>query len=190
MSICGRRPATAKFPTAQTTREDFCQIFTQEMNSLYLLSFFLTGDHEKAEQGFTAGMEDCVQGNPVFQEWARAWSRRAIIKNAIRIASPWTQGLNATVPELNPAEWNADIRSAFAVVAQMQPLDRFVYVMSVLERYSDHECATLLNTTKEQVVAARTRALRRLAPHSGSKSSAEVFRGLLVADGRPSPAGV
>ena len=58
------------------------------MNSLYLLSFLLTADREKAEQCFVSGLEDAVEGNPVFKEWARSWARRVIILNAVRVINP------------------------------------------------------------------------------------------------------
>src|SRR2546426_1008725 len=73
---------------AYATRADFCRIFQDEMKPLYLLAFLLTADHAKAEQCFVAGIADVVEGNPVFREWAHSWSRRTIIKNAIRILSP------------------------------------------------------------------------------------------------------
>lgn len=183
MSIRGRHRASTKGSTPQTTRDDFCQIFTRDMKSLYLLSFLLTADHKQAEQCFAAGMEDCVEGNPVFKEWAHAWSRRAIIKNAIRIVSPLGQRTNSSELALNAVEWDSELSPALAVVTQLEPLQRFVYVMSILERYSDHECSTLLVTTKEQVVAARTRALQRLSVRDGTNPSpAEVVGKLLTTE--------
>src|SRR6266542_167996 len=67
---------------------DFCQIFDQDMSSLYLLSLLLTGDHEKAEQCFVSGLENAVNRNRVFKEWARSWARRVIIQNALHIMNP------------------------------------------------------------------------------------------------------
>jgi len=58
------------------------------MNGLYLLSLLLTADREKAEQCFVSGLEDAVDGNPVFKEWARSWARRVIIQNAVRVINP------------------------------------------------------------------------------------------------------
>jgi len=58
----------------------------------------------------------------------------------------------------------------------LQPLDRFVFVMSVLEGYADRECSALLGCTPAEVVEARIRALqviRRSASsfrEAGSKS--------------------
>jgi hypothetical protein len=43
--------------TTYMTGTDFCKIFTEEMNSLYLLAFLLTADSDKAEQCFVRGWE-------------------------------------------------------------------------------------------------------------------------------------
>src|ERR1700752_4953695 len=74
--------------TAYVSSHDFCRIFDENMNSLYLLAFLLTADHGKAEQCFVSGLEDAVEGNPVFRGWAHSWARRTIIQNAVRLISP------------------------------------------------------------------------------------------------------
>ena len=70
------------------TSADFCQIFDKDMSSLYLLSLLLTGDHKKAEECFVAGLENAVDRNRVFKDWARGWARRVIIQNALRTVDP------------------------------------------------------------------------------------------------------
>lgn len=39
------------------TREEFLKIFEEDMNGLYQLSFLLTGDHQKGERCFVAGID-------------------------------------------------------------------------------------------------------------------------------------
>src|ERR1700756_350537 len=68
--------------------KDFRRIFEEDLNSLYQLSFLLTGDHQKAERCFVAGLEDCVKDSQVFREWARTWAKRVIVKNAICELNP------------------------------------------------------------------------------------------------------
>ena len=75
-------------PMPYASNGDFQRIFHEDMNGLYLLSFLLTADHEKAEQCFVSGLEDAVNGNRVFKEWARSWARRVIIKNAVKVINP------------------------------------------------------------------------------------------------------
>jgi hypothetical protein len=153
-------------PTPYASSADFCRIFDEDMNDLYLLSFLLTADHEKAEQCFVSGLEDAVEGNPVFQEWARSWARRAIIQNAVRAINPRPVeggGRSHSTSDDNqgkalPPQQQVEI----AGVLGLEPFDRFVYVMTVLERYSDHECSLLLGCARRDVLAARTRALQQL----------------------------
>src|SRR6266496_465100 len=54
-------------------------------------------------------------------------------------------------------------RTVIQNVIRLVPLERFVFVMSVLERYSDHDCSLLLNCTVKNVIDARLQALRALA---------------------------
>src|SRR6476659_5385435 len=74
--------------TEYATCKDFQQIFTEDMVGLHRLAFLLTADEARAEQCFVAGLEDSIHGNPVFRQWARAWSKRAIIQNAIKTMAP------------------------------------------------------------------------------------------------------
>jgi hypothetical protein len=153
-------------PIPYASSADFCRIFDEDMNDLYLLSFLLTADRERAEQCFVSGLEDAVEGNPVFKEWARSWARRAIIQNAVRAINPrpveragrsHSTSVNNNDKALAPQQ-----QVEIAGVLGLEPFDRFVYVMTVLERYSDHECSLLLGCARRDVLAARTRALQQL----------------------------
>jgi DNA-directed RNA polymerase specialized sigma24 family protein len=142
--------------TAYTTSDDFCRIFSEEMDDLYSLALLLTADTEKAEQCFVAGIGDCVEGNAVFREWARSWARRAIVQQAIRATMP-TEGrpdAAATLEGLN---------AGMMAVIQLDTLERFVYVMSVLEGFSQQDCSILLGVPRQSVVNARSRAIAQLA---------------------------
>jgi DNA-directed RNA polymerase specialized sigma24 family protein len=155
-------------PSQYATSDDFQQIFDQDMSGLYLLSFLLTADREKAEQCFVSGLEDAVQGNPVFKEWARSWARREIIRNAVRVINPRPANggshhssaavsSNGTTPQ-QPFE--------IAAVLRLEPFERFVYVMTVLEHYSDQDSAVLLGCARRDVLIARTRALQQIGTAS------------------------
>lgn len=172
-------------PKPYASHDDFCRVFDEDMNSLYLLSFLLTADREKAEQCFVSGLEDAVEGNPIFKEWARSWARRVIIVNAVRAINP------------RPMEQNGRSSSALvsgngrtppmeqgeiAAILALEPFERFVYVITVLERYSDQDCSLLLGCARRDVVAARHRAFEqsgsamashsRQSPPAGSEKSA------------------
>jgi hypothetical protein len=54
--------------TPYPTVADFLRAFDEEMHSLYLLSFLLTADHDKAEQCLVSAMGECVEGIGVFMD--------------------------------------------------------------------------------------------------------------------------
>ena len=143
------------------TRSQFCQIFAEDENALYLLSLLLTADASKAEQCFVAGLEDSIHGNPVFREWARAWSKRMIVKNAIRMISPAPGKVNGA-PHVSDSDTSLDLGGELTAVLQLAPLERFVFVMSVLEGYSIQDCSILLNCTRQYVESAQAGALQHL----------------------------
>lgn len=143
------------------TRSEFCRIFEKDMNRLYLLSFMLTGDRVIAEQCFVGGLHIAQEGNHVFREWAESWARRAIIQNAIRVIRPRKQPDSSHTAIRS----NDNARTELAEVARIVDLpafERFAFVMTVLERYSDQECSLLLGCMRGDVEAARTRALDRI----------------------------
>jgi len=149
-------------------REDFRRIFTGDLGGLYQLSFLLTRDSVKAEQCFVGGLEDCVAGNSVFRGWARSWAKRAIIQNAIRELKPRPSVSNS--PPTPPVVSDMDQLSSgpgnyfeIDAVFRLEDYERFVFVMSVLEHYSEHDCAVLLECSVPEVREARTRALKELA---------------------------
>jgi hypothetical protein len=138
--------------------KDFCRIFAQDMDHLYLLSFLLTADRATAEKCFVAGLADSASSPRVFKEWADSWARRMIIQNAINITRP-----NAGDHVLKgSADWEMEVPAGLSGIVELSALERFVFVMSVLERYSDHDCALLLGSTRRDVIAARLRALQQL----------------------------
>ena len=150
------------------TAEDFRELFTEGRNGLYMLSFLLTANHEKAEQCFVAGLDDCVDGNVVFQEWAGMWARRVIVRNAIRIITPHKGQLQPAEIAYQPAGKRSVLEMPvhdvpFANVLRLNDFERFVYVLSVLERFSDQECAVLLGISWKEVRETRAIAVQHVS---------------------------
>jgi len=161
---------TMERATEYATCKDFKQIFTEDMAGLHRLAFLLTADHAQAEQCFVAGLEDSIHGNPVFRQWARAWSKRTIIQSAIKAIGS-APGRHGAIPEAAEAHWQSgdDVETIAAVVASWEPFERFVFVMAVLEGYGLRECAALLACPVQDVIAAKSLALQRLAAQSGTE---------------------
>jgi DNA-directed RNA polymerase specialized sigma24 family protein len=152
-------------PGPYATAADFEQIFMQDMSGLYLLAFLLAGSRDGAEKCFVNGVAESVRGYRVFKEWARSWARRTIILSAIRLFEPRRNSetakpdpLTARTIDKLPLESQKEV----SAILQLPSFERFVFVMSALERYSERECSILLGCGPREVTAARTRALRQL----------------------------
>ena len=159
----------------QASAADFCKVFRQDMDILFWLALALTNDEGKAEQCFVAGLDECMDGNPVFKEWARSWSRRVVIKNAIRLMSP-RPGM------ISPPSFFHRHEKADAPLMRLQPFDRFVFVMSLLEGYKDGDCASLLGCSVANVAEARLRALQQIGPAMEPSSAHPEDRERVVLD--------
>ena len=148
--------------TQYATVTDFCEIFTEEMHSLYLLSFLLTADQDKAEQCFIGGLGECVEGIGAFMEWSRLWARRAIIKQAMLMVRPSPSDTDHWSPIHAKAAVAALPNGLFAAILSLSAFERFVFVMSILEGQSEQDCAVLLRCSRRDVMIARVFALTRL----------------------------
>ena len=159
------------------TAADFKQIFSDDINSLYLLSLLLTGSSEKAEECFVEGIGESTKENRVFKEWARSWARRTIIQSAIRVIGPGERSVTAIrtadlerVMEKVPMILHAEV----CAILELAPFERFVFVMSVLERYSDNDCSILLGCARRDIVTARAHAMQQLVTLLGLQHNSAV----------------
>jgi DNA-directed RNA polymerase specialized sigma24 family protein len=159
------------------TRDEFLNMFDEDMNSLYQLSFLLTGDHQKGERCFVAGIEDCAKENRAFREWARAWAKRVIVEKAIREQHPRRSHSNSFALLRANSSHNRQSSGPIGhfdvdAVLGLADFERFVFVLCVLERYREHECALLLGCPASEVRDARTRSIEELA-RSGPIASSQ-----------------
>jgi DNA-directed RNA polymerase specialized sigma24 family protein len=164
MTFTGKKQAR-KQEDGYATDEDFRRVFTEGTDELYQLSFLLTADHHKAEQCFLSGLEDSVKENHVFKEWARSWAKRAIIQNALRQLKPYPLATSfslALPPNVVPQPSDQDRHFEVDAVVALGDFERFVFVMSVLEHYSEHECSLLLACSAREIREARARATMQL----------------------------
>ena len=157
------RKQTAKHESAtDAVAADFCRIFENDMDRLYLLSFLLTADPQLAEECFVRGLEDAITSNRVFKEWADAWARRVIIQHAIQMIQPASVDDARANSTHSPSDKGATPARVAAITA-LPAFERFAFVISVLERYSDQDCSLLLGASRADVIAARTRAVQHIA---------------------------
>lgn len=173
VAVAAKRLSSEQWTTAYATGADFCRIFKVDMKNLYLLSLVLTADPAKAEQCFVAALDDCAASNQVFKEWSGSWARRAIVKNALRLIAPeYANGVsNIAVASDATDRARLEVQVEISALFDLSSFERFAFVMSVLEGYSDQDCALLLGCTRQAVIAARVRAAQEIA------RSAEVQHG-------------
>jgi hypothetical protein len=171
-----RSPISTDISRAYATSTEFCRAFTDNMDSVHLLSFLLTGDLTKAEECFVSGLADCVTGSPVFRDWARSWARRTTVQNAIRMLTPRKD--HSAVADLLHGPVSCSFartpEAGYAIggVLRLKDFERFVYVMSVLEKYSDQDCAVLLGCSRQDIGETRMKALVHVAQTEGLRAMA------------------
>jgi DNA-directed RNA polymerase specialized sigma24 family protein len=141
------------------------------MDSMHSLSFLLTADLAKAEECFVSGLEGCVKGSYVFRDWARSWARRTIVQNAVRMLAPRKNHSAVTEVPSDPVICSfgrtPEADHAIASIFRLEDFERFVFVMSVLEQYSDQDCAVLLGCSRQEIGETRMRALLHVAESDG-----------------------
>ena len=99
------------------TPEDFRRILNEDLNLLYQLSFLLTTDHQKAERCLVESIEDCANENGVFREFARPWTKRVVVVNAIRELKPRPIRSNSSLLPSIGNQWRSDPTGHFTADA-------------------------------------------------------------------------
>jgi hypothetical protein len=156
------KPKIPKFRADYAKHADFCDVFRSDTKPLYLLAFLLTANHKESEQCFVSTVDEGFKEQAVFKEWARSWVKRRLIENAIKIVSP-ASARNGRKRDL----WSAGQRETHREceidnVTNLDRFERFVFVMSILERYSNWDCSLVLGCSMNRVALARIMTLRRL----------------------------
>lgn len=134
------------------------------MHRLYSLALLLTGEHKVAEECFQLALKQCIEGADVFCGWEEAWSRRAIVKQAIQMVRPKPGDSDAALTAGLVHQEDTPSR-----LLALQPFERFVFAMTVLEGYAVRETAALLNTVPSEVTRTRMRVLEALGPDSPAR---------------------
>jgi hypothetical protein len=159
--------------TPYATAADLFKTFTEEMHSLYLLSLLLTANNDKAEQCFVSAMGECLEEIGVLMDWTRSRARRAIIKYAIRIIMPAPAHADSvSLIGLKPPATSAETNPLAPILA-LDPFERFVFVISVLEGRSEEDCTILLRGSRRDITIARALALKRLANSDAAYTQAD-----------------
>jgi len=162
--MCGHKKLSmSEEHGAFANSRDFCRIFVRHLNSLYKLAFLLTADHSLAEQCTLATHDQTLTAYGISKAAAKSWIRRALIKNALRIVRRELEvGLQRPEPSKD------EFSSPFNAIISLQPMERFVFVLSVLEGISDCACSQLFGCAVPEIGPARVRALESLSTFQNS----------------------
>jgi DNA-directed RNA polymerase specialized sigma24 family protein len=158
-----RKPESASFRAEYAKITDFCAVLEREIKPFYLFAFLLTANHKEAEQCFSSALEKDCKENSVFKGRIESWIKRSILKKAIAMA--FSRSANTEEPRDHWFDGKEQLRANSMVIAvtSLAGLERFVFVMSVLEKYSLRDCSLLLKCTLATVEQSRVDALCKLA---------------------------
>ena len=168
-----KKPTIADFRAEFAKHADFCDVFENDTQSLYLLAFLLTTNHKQSEQCFVSTVDEVFKEPVVFKEWVRSWVKRRLIENAIEIVSPTSPRNRQKRDQWSSWKREKERECEIDTVTKLAAFERFVFVMSILERYSNWECALLLECCINNVDQARMRALCRLRDFAALVSRAD-----------------
>jgi DNA-directed RNA polymerase specialized sigma24 family protein len=164
-------------------KEEFVSVFECERAALQRLALLLTANSEAAKRCLIGAFRGCIASSSVSREWALVWSRRMVIRNAISLVmGPGGQsfvntnddaynGLIAFSPNDSP-----DAGRTSEAILDLPDLERFVFVICVLERYSIRECALLLGKSPREVNEVRHRVGNQPGQVDGTRRELTTFQ--------------
>ncbi len=158
-----KKPDIANFRADYAKLADFCEVCERDMKRFYLLAFLLTTNHKEAEQCFASTVEKGCEENSVFKGWIESWIKRGLITKAIHIVFSGSARANEQRNLWCEGVRESQVSSLVNAVTSLDDLERFVFVMSILEGYSSRECSLLLKCTTGNIVQLRVRASCKLA---------------------------
>jgi len=154
------RQPTSSYPLKHpptSPKGEPCSLFRRDMTNLYLLSLMLTADTSLAESCFVSSLDDCMGMKTSIREWTNDWTRRVVVHNAMRL-------MRSTAGNCQPvASCKLTLKPVLRAIMRLKSLERFVFVLAILEGYSDRECSLLLGFPVREIAAAKVRALENLA---------------------------
>jgi DNA-directed RNA polymerase specialized sigma24 family protein len=153
------------------SKEEFASVFESERVGLQKLALLLTANPEAAKQCLIRASRECIASSSVSKEWAVSWTRRMVIRNAISlVVHPGGQSFVGTNDDAGDGLIAFSLDESLAAIATsesirgLSEIERFVFVICVLERYSIHDCALLLGKSPREVNAVRRRVGSQVGP--------------------------
>jgi len=149
-------------PGTIPTAAHFVRRVSEQMQSLQLLSLLLTGDPTRAEKCFIAAIDEYAEQDGAFVEWGQLSARRAVCRHAVKIMQPAPDRTDVLTADCCKGDVEMTGSSPFGGILSLDTLERFVYVITVLEGQPDRDCADLLRCTPRDVEIGRAIAVMHL----------------------------
>jgi DNA-directed RNA polymerase specialized sigma24 family protein len=172
--------------------EALARTFASQRSELLWLAFLLTGDREMSVEAVVDAMDLNDTGNPFFRNWMVSWSRKLVIAKALgAVEGQMAASVRRTrerrcprpakVPDrgwsLNRDTGKAELERA---LLEIDLFPRCVLLLTVFEKVSIEDTASLLNADRETVTAAKALGLAELtwnlAPPECRNAPASVMR--------------
>jgi DNA-directed RNA polymerase specialized sigma24 family protein len=157
-------------------------MFATSKEQLHWLCYTLTGNAELSDQALDAALQQSLKGaGEVFRDWMWSWARRLIVKLCIAIVRPAamkSEDQTCMCHEVKSASLNGFEREILLGLPleelqrrllQLDPLERFAFVLRAIEGYSRHDAALLLDMEDRPCELAYLRAAKTLAQHEEDK---------------------
>lgn len=155
MKRSGRRASPAG-QECYATAAIFAALFRADVSGMFHLALLLTEDPVSAERCLVAALDDCVRKDSVFVEYAPAYARYAVIRRATKATCDLLQQSprgDTGETETLTGHYKSD------PLLSLPRFERAVFILCLLERFSDKQASLLLGATPEVVRRARIRGL-------------------------------
>ena len=150
------------------------EAFASQRSELLWLAFLLTGDRGLSVEAVAGAMDMEDAGNPFFRNWMISWSRKLVIAKALgtvepRMAASIERTRERRVPartEMPFGGWSLQKTAGKAELERaLLAIDLFprcALLLTVFEKVSLDDTASLLNADRESVRHAKTIGLAEL----------------------------
>lgn len=148
--------------------------FARERTELLWLAYLLTGDREMSLDVVVQAMDLEDASNPFFRNWMISWSRKLVIAKALgsleaemAASVERTRGRHSAHPaDIPVGNWslsdNADKTHLEEALLKVDLFPRCALLLTVFEKVSVEDAASLLNADREAVIAAKAIGLAEL----------------------------
>ena len=148
--------------------------FAKERSELLWLAYLLTGDHATSVEAVASAMDMDDTGNPFFRNWMISWSRKLVIAKALNAVEssmaesvertrrrncPRPTGMPGRSWSLDPAADKRDLERALLAI---DLFPRCAVLLTVFEKVSEEDAATLLNADRQLLRTAKAIGLAEL----------------------------